>query len=273
MWRGPGNLSSTDVIPGLLERLIKGLPPKETCDLLCKEYFVRVHAILPIIHGPSFEKQYRMLWLSWPNEFIENIRSGIMAKNPSFLALLYAVLFAASTTASAGALKPHFNGATTGSVSLTLLSLTKASLSLVSFPERPALDSLSAFLVSQNMLMREEEAITTCSFVGIALRVAQGMGFHRDGSNFNLDPTQAEVKRRVWWHIIHTDVMTSIGCGLPPIWVDDGCHDTRMISERQDGFENYARATPMDDENLVSSTQLLHSNPNKVSHPHLDNLR
>jgi Fungal specific transcription factor domain len=239
-------------VPASLDILLKGLPSRETCDMLCKEYFVRVHAIVPIIHGPSFEKQYSMLWLSLTNLSNESMRSGIMAKNPSFLALLFAVLFAASTTCSAENLKPHFDTGSNRSISLTFLSLTKASLTLVSFPQSPSLDSLSAYLVSQSMLMREEEAITTCSFVGIALRIAQGMGLHRDGSHFNLDPIQAEVRRRIWWYIIHTDVMTSIGCGLPSIWVDDGCHDTRMISERLDGSEAQPSIAFTDEECQVS---------------------
>lgn len=102
--------------------------------------------------------------------------------------------------------------------------------------------------------MREEDAMTTSSFVGIALRVAQGMGLHRDGSHFGLDRVKAEVRRHIWWYIIHTDVMTSIWCGLPAIWVDDGCHDTRMISDYVQIYQHDASTAAKNSEIQVSLT-------------------
>ncbi len=198
--------------------------------MLCKEYFDAIHGIIPIIHSPSFQEQYNRLWLSLEGMSAERIRTGILAENPSFLSLLFAVLFAASTTCSEAFLKAHFSHAQPQATSAALYQLTELTLSLVSFSSSPTLDSLSAFLISKNMVMREEDAMTTCSFVGTALRAAQGMGLHRDGSHFGLDKVKAEVRRHIWWHIIHTDVMTAIWCGLPAIWVDDGCDDTRMIS-------------------------------------------
>jgi hypothetical protein len=162
----------------------------------------------------------------------DRIRTGILAENPSFLSLLFAVLFAASTTCSEAFLELHFCDSPPKAISTGLYQLTETTLSLMCFPRTPTLDSLSAFLISRTIVMREEDAMTTSSFVGIALRAAQGMGLHRDGSHFGLDNIKAEVRRHIWWYIIHTDVMTSIWCGLPAIWVDDGCHDTLMISSR-----------------------------------------
>jgi hypothetical protein len=215
-----------------LKQLLEALPPRNSCDLLCKEYFNAVHGIIPIIHGPSFQKQYDRFWLSLEGMSADRIRTGILAENPSFLSLLFAVLFAASTTCSEAFLELHFCDSPPKTISTGLYQLTETNLSLVCFPRTPTLDSLSAFLISRTMVMREEDATTTSSFVGIALRAAQGMGLHRDGSHFGLDNIKAEVRRHIWWYIIHTDVMTSIWCGLPAIWVDDGCHDTRMISSR-----------------------------------------
>jgi hypothetical protein len=56
--------------------------------------------------------------------------------------------------------------------------------------------------------MRDEEPLTTCSFIGVAVRVAQMLGLHKDPSHFKASvlPIPAEVHRRVWWHVFH--VMT-----------------------------------------------------------------
>lgn len=231
--RYQANVASVDNTlsqPWSLKELLEALPPRESCDLLCKEYFDAVHGIIPILHGPSFQEQYNRFWASLEGMSAETIRAGILAENPSFLSLLFSVLFAASTTCSEAFLELHFSDSSPQAISSGLYQLTERTLSLVSFPSVPTLDSLSAFLISKNMVMREEDAMTTSSFVGVALRVAQGMGLHRDGWHFGLDKVKAEVRRHIWWYIIHTDVMTSIWCGLPAIWVDDGCHDTCMIS-------------------------------------------
>src|SRR5215469_14480426 len=51
-----------------------------------------------------------------------------------------------------------------------LYSAHSHALSLVSFPQSPTVYSLIAFLIVQNLLVREEEAVSACSFIGIALR-------------------------------------------------------------------------------------------------------
>ena len=65
-------------------------------------------------------------------------------------------------------------------------------------------------------------------------RVALGMGLHRDGEAFGLPPLQTEIRRRLWWYIIHVDVMTSASSGLPPLLFDEGTSSTSMVSSFED---------------------------------------
>lgn len=43
----------------------------------------------------------------------------------------------------------------------------------------------------------------------------------------------AEVRRRVWWHAFHLDVLVSSASGLPPL-IDSNSHDVRAVSELSD---------------------------------------
>ena len=43
---------------------------------------------------------------------------------------------------------------------------------------------------------------TVWNFTGIAVRIGQGQGLHRDGGGFKLPPFDAEMRRRLWWLII-----------------------------------------------------------------------
>lgn len=68
---------------------------------------------------------------------------------------------------------------------------------------------------SHKLAMRNRARPTTLfSLMGIAVRVAQRVGLHRDGSVLGLPPVEAEERRRVWWQMQQMDLMISqlIGC-------------------------------------------------------------
>ncbi|RFU27671.1 hypothetical protein B7463_g8653, partial [Scytalidium lignicola] len=217
-----------------LAQLLNMLPPKEICDNLYQNFLDIIHPITPLLHIPTFQSQYTRFWqwfLSWDRE---EIPTGILAETPSFLPLLFAVLFVGSF----GQPTPLFNQDSTeaslSAMTTQLYKLHSHALSLVSFPQNPTIYSLIAYLMAQNLLIREEESLSSCSYLSVALRIAQAMGLHRDSALFKLDPIQAEIRRRIWWHIIHTDIMTCLSSGLPPLMVVDNVYDTRMISEVKD---------------------------------------
>jgi len=41
--------------------------------------------------------------------------------------------------------------------------------------------------------------------IGIAVRVAQRLGLHRDGAQFRLPPFEVELRRRLWWQLVAFD--------------------------------------------------------------------
>ncbi|KAH8667074.1 fungal-specific transcription factor domain-containing protein [Xylariales sp. PMI_506] len=81
---------------------------------------------------------------------------------------------------------------------------------------------LQAFLLYV-LAMRNRARPATCfSLMGVAIRVAQRMGLHRDGSQLGLPPAEAEEKRRVWWQMQHMDIMISqiLGCLSMTVYAD-----------------------------------------------------
>ncbi|KAI9688463.1 MAG: hypothetical protein M1822_001412 [Bathelium mastoideum] len=82
--------------------------------------------------------------------------------------------------------------------------------------------------------MREEEPLNCCAFIGLSFRMAQMLGLHRDPQHFkSLDPISAEVRRRIWWHVVHLDVSIAVASGLPPI-IDLHCWDVQKPTELKD---------------------------------------
>lgn len=81
---------------------------------------------------------------------------------------------------------------------------------------------------------------TTWTMSGIALRIAQRIGIHRDGSEYGVTPFEAEIRRRLWLQIVIIDSTSAQFCGVtssplpmtadarPPININDSDLDPRM---------------------------------------------
>lgn len=53
------------------------------------------------------------------------------------------------------------------------------------------------------------------------MRIAQKMGYHRDGEHLNLPPFETEMRRRIWWQIIMQDAKLSIVSGINHSFLKD----------------------------------------------------
>lgn len=74
---------------------------------------------------------------------------------------------------------------------------------------------------------REDDSKFVWSMNSVILRLAQGLGIHRDGTNFALKPFETEMRRRLWWHICLMDVRTSEDHGTDPL-INESMYDTRL---------------------------------------------
>ena len=214
----------------MYSEMLNQLPAKRQCHVLYRCYILGVHPVMPLIHPPTVLGYYEEFW-KW---YDHKSPSKTPYAHPSFIPLLFAMLYGGSVSCSAKKLKAEFGDISRTSLSSRLHDHVTRCLSLISFPRTPTLPSLIAFLIVQTILAKEEEPLTSSSFIGLGLRVAQIMGLHRDGAQFGLDPAEAEIRRRIWWHIVHMDSVMSISSGLPPLVNDEGYWDVRQVSEVKD---------------------------------------
>lgn len=220
--------------PHSLASTLSELPPREVCDSVYEDFVERVHPLIPLIHLPTFDRLYRRFW-DWHKTWtVGDAPDGVLAENPSFLPLLLTVLFTGSIARSTSDAVPTMHLPLDRQKKL--YSMILAALAMVGFPHSPSLYSLMAFLLLNSMLIREEESLSSCSFVAVAFRVCQAMGLHKDGTEFGLDDVQIEERRRVWCHLMHLDVMTSIVSGLPLVASSEMFSNTHMIRELRDEY-------------------------------------
>ncbi|KAJ9651529.1 hypothetical protein H2198_009197 [Neophaeococcomyces mojaviensis] len=86
---------------------------------------------------------------------------------------------------------------------------TKRALARAKFLGTSDLMVLQA-LVLHLLAMREVyDPRTLWTLTGVAKRIAEGMGVHRDGSAMGLGPFETEMRRRLWWQITFLDFRTA----------------------------------------------------------------
>ncbi|KAJ5934337.1 hypothetical protein N7466_003884 [Penicillium verhagenii] len=100
-------------------------------------------------------------------------------------------------------------------------------LAKAGFLNTQSLMLLQAAVLFLICIRREDDSKFVWSMDAIILRLSQGLGLHRDGTNFALKPFETEMRRRLWWHICLMDVRSSEDHGTDPL-IHESMYDTRV---------------------------------------------
>lgn len=199
------------------------MPSKSAADKLVDHYWATVHCIARVLHRPSFERQYSRFW--------DHISSSIEPPT-SFEALLLAIMLSAAISMSEEDTLNNFN-IEKPEIVKNLQQGAEAALSKAHFLRSTKLETLQAFvayLVSYvtsfvsggyaNLmkipLCRSEVSRTHSALAGTAIRLAECMGLHRDGSYYGLDAVEIHVRRLVWYQLCFLDIRTCESAGPRP---------------------------------------------------------
>lgn len=75
---------------------------------------------------------------------------------------------------------------------------------------------LQSFTLFLTCVRRIDDSRYVWTLTGLVIRIAQSMGMHRDGKQFDLPPFETEMRRRLWWQICSLDVRASEDHGSDP---------------------------------------------------------
>ena len=166
---------------------------------LIDAFFALYHPTFPIVHEATFRAQCASTHPR-PN------RGGAWNALANIVAALGS--FAGSNCSDATDL-PVFRDAQRG---LFADSLEAGNLTLV-----------QGFGLSATYLQKRNRPNTGYNYGGIALRMAIGLGLHKEFEEGRmLSPLQIEVRRRVWWTLCVLDVGATITYGRPLNWPQAG---------------------------------------------------
>ena len=78
---------------------------------------------------------------------------------------------------------------------------------------------LTALVLFLTVVRRHDDTRFCWTTTGLAIRIAQGLGLHRDGTHFGLPPYEVEMRRRVWWALCSLDMRCAEEAGTDLIIV------------------------------------------------------
>lgn len=202
----------------ILSDLMNSLPSKADTDRLLDIYFRDInHTRLPI-HEGTFRQSYdELMEFRWGNAKEERGDDG--ARHVPFLAFLFAILatamrslpeaFGSETEAKKGAVR--------------LYHACRRTINIASTIRVDHIDLVLAHLFAARFLICQRQSAESWSLLGNAIRAAQAIGLHRDGSKLGLDAITTERRRRLWAIIFYMDKTTSILLGRPQAIQDIHC--------------------------------------------------
>ncbi|KAL9104508.1 MAG: hypothetical protein Q9163_000539 [Psora crenata] len=112
---------------------------------------------------------------------------------------------------------------------------------------------LQAMLLFLTCVRRTDDTRYVWTLTGLLIRLANALGIHRDGRQFNLSPFETELRRRLWWQICTLDVRASEDHGCDPSIVEQtfdtnfplNINDVDIYPSMKEPPEEYEGATEM----------------------------
>jgi len=206
------------------------LPDQDTCEKLCHLFCATVFPLIPLLHLPSFADDFRAFWEETDSTGRHDAEIGpFVRKKPGFVCLLSSILFATLASVSPLRLK-NVLGDDIDLAPGDMYFPAVASGMLTGFPRKPSLYTLAGYIFAQSQFVREEDFPDSQEFINTAFRIALGMGLHRDIPEAGFSVAEREMRRRLWWYILHLDVMSSASSGLSPLFIDEKMANTDMVS-------------------------------------------
>jgi transcriptional regulatory protein GAL4 len=160
-------------------------------------FFTHFNTHYPIIHEPTFRAQY--------SEVIER------PNGESWKVLAYVVAAIGVFCTAAGA----------EILDLNLFAQAKP-LMHRDILESGNLTLVQALTLMSNYLQKRDKPNSGYNYVGVAVRMAMGIGLHKEFQGWAIRPLKMEIRRRVWWCLCVFDIGATITFGRPIVWPGGG---------------------------------------------------
>ncbi|KKK17177.1 hypothetical protein ARAM_002476 [Aspergillus rambellii] len=198
-----------------LSHSLRSFHPHPTkIPMLWKIFTENVMPLIPIVYGPTAQQLFTKA-AQTPDALDKNNETLV-------LSMYFAAIVSLSNEQCVSVLGEDRDSAVTRYRFAVEQALSKANLL-----NTQSLTLLQAAVLFLNAVRRDDDTKFVWSMSSLVLRLAQGLGLHRDGTNFGLKPLDTEMRRRLWWHILLLDLRSSEDHGTD-VQIHDRMYDTRL---------------------------------------------
>lgn len=182
------------------------LPPRNLADHLLDCYWERFYCLYPFFHRPSFERAYESLWegAKWPRPNLPELNIGL---GGSYDSGPQSIVFHCALNAIF-ALACHFSDIPirereAHAYSFFLRSKRFIGLDLL---DTSTIGVVQTLLVIALLLQSTPYSNRCWNSIGLACRVAQGLGLHEATAQRQIKPLEKEIRRRTWYGCVMMDM-------------------------------------------------------------------
>ncbi|KAJ6134402.1 hypothetical protein N7523_000724 [Penicillium sp. IBT 18751x] len=191
------------------------LPPRALADHLLECYWERVHCLYPFFHRPSFEQAYENLWGStkWPKPELPELNIGL---GGSYDSGPQSIVFHCALNAIFG-LGCHFSDipVTEREAAVYTFFLRAKRFVGLDLLDCGTIGVVQTLLIIAILLQSTPYPMRCWNSIGLACRVAQGLGLHEESSQRSIKPLEKEIRRRTWHGCVIMDMIVSMTYGRP----------------------------------------------------------
>lgn len=182
------------------------LPPRPLADHLLECYWERVHCLYPFFHRPSFEQAYENLWGStkWPKPQLPELSIGL---GGSFDSGPQSIIFHCALNAMFG-LGCHFSDIPAREREAAVYSFFLRSKRFVGLDllDMSTIGVVQTLLIIALLLQGTPYPNRCWNSIGVACRVAQGLGLHEATTHRSMQPLEKEIRHRTWHGCVIMDM-------------------------------------------------------------------
>ncbi|KAI1205595.1 fungal-specific transcription factor domain-containing protein [Annulohypoxylon truncatum] len=178
-------------------------------------YQENVDPLVKILHVPSMSK------------IIRELRSNMNDISPGMEALMFVIYYASITSMGEEEVKINF-GADKGQLINKYRFATEQALAKANFLVTSELVVVQAFTLFLVLVRRYDDTRFAWTLTGLAIRISQSLGIHREGTKFDdLSPFDVEMRRRLWWAICILDLRSAEDQGTE-LTIAERTYDTQF---------------------------------------------
>ncbi|KAJ5131927.1 hypothetical protein N7448_006085 [Penicillium atrosanguineum] len=190
------------------------LPPRHLADHLVDRYFSKIHTLYPFIHKEAFLAAYESLWRQNDNPSTERSANGLGLGDTrgTRTSFYYGLNIVFAMGCQFSDIIQHEREA----ISEAFFHACKPALD-VDYLEAGDLALTQTLLLMAHYLQGSRAPNRCWHVIGIACRLAQGIGLHSDAGNDHRSFAEIQVRRRVYHGCVMLDLAISIILGRPVI--------------------------------------------------------